>query len=237
LLKINARGKRVLIISDLHIPYSVRGYLRFLKKLKKQFKPDIVINIGDEIDYHALSFHPSDHDLDSAGKELDRAILELQEVRDLFPKMYLLESNHGSMVLRKAKYHGIPVRTLRPLPDLYETPSWSWHHEILLQTKNGPVYLCHGKTGAYGKMASTAGASAVQGHYHGKFEVTHHRGVLGDRFNMFVGCLVDADSMAMAYGRDFVAKPLLGCGGISAEGEPILFPFGKTQLYVRSFGA
>jgi hypothetical protein len=226
LLRINARGKRVLIISDLHIPYSVRGYLRFLKELKKKFRPEIVISIGDELDYHDMSMHDSDKDLDSAGKELDRAIDELQSgVHKLFPKMYLLESNHGSMVLRRAKKYGIPVRTLRELSDLYGTPRWSWHHEIVLETKGGPVYLCHGKTGTYGKMVQSARMSAIQGHFHGKFEITFHAGVLNTCYNMFVGCLVDEESLAMAYGKNSTVKPVLGCGGINADGQPVLFPY------------
>jgi hypothetical protein len=204
LLKIDARGKRVLIISDTHIPYSVRGYIRFLKKLKEKFKPQVVVHIGDELDYHDQSMHDSDRDLDSAGVELDKSIKELHEgLHKLFPKMFLLESNHGSMTLRRAKKNGIPLRTLRPLPDLYETPKWSWHDELLIQTAAGSVYACHGKTGGYGQMAAKAGCSAVQGHFHGKFEITYHRGPMGRRFNMFVGCLVDVDSLAMAYGKNF----------------------------------
>lgn len=226
MLKINARGKRVLIISDLHIPYSVKGYLDFLKKLKREFKPHIIINIGDELDYHGQSMHDHDPDLDSAGKELDRSIQELQDgIHKLFPKMFLLESNHGSMTGRRAKKNGIPVRTLRSLPDLYETPKWSWHAEIILQTRRGPVYLCHGKSGVYGKMVKESGASCIQGHFHGKFEITYHGSILDTRFNMFVGCLVDIDSLAMAYGRNFTVKPILGSGGITEEGEPRLFKF------------
>jgi len=226
MLRINARGKRVLIISDLHIPYSVKGYLRFLKKLKYKFRPEIVINIGDELDYHDQSMHDSDRDLDSAGVELNKAIKELQKgLYKLFPKMHLLESNHGSMTLRRAKKYGIPVRTLRPLPELYGTPGWSWHEDLLLLTSQGPVYLCHGKTGAYGKMVREAGSSCVQGHFHSRFEITYHRGVLGTRYNMFVGCLVDDQSLALAYGRNSAVRPILGCGGIKASGEPILFPF------------
>lgn len=226
MLTLDAKNKRVLIISDLHIPYSVDGYVRFLEHLKEKFKPEIVINIGDEIDYHAMSFHDSDNDLMSAGHELDRAIIEMQEgVHKLFPKMYLLESNHGSMLLRRAKHHGIPIRTLRPLSELYETPSWTWHEEIMLKTNSGRVYLCHGKSGTYGRMPKEMGFSCIQGHFHGKFEITYHGNALSTRYNMFVGCLVDTKSMAMAYGRNHIVKPILGCGGIKSNGEPVLFPY------------
>jgi predicted phosphodiesterase len=66
-LRLDARGKRVLFISDTHVPYSVSGYLNFLRELKAKFKPEIVIHVGDELDYHAISFHDSDVDLFSAG--------------------------------------------------------------------------------------------------------------------------------------------------------------------------
>jgi len=229
MLQLDGRGKRVLIISDLHIPYSVEGYFRFLDTVNKKFKPDLVINIGDELDYHAMSFHDSDSELFSASNELDRAIIEIQEgLHKLFPKMYLLESNHGSMILRRAKHHGIPIRTLRPLHELYETPLWEWHESIVLRTTRGYVYLCHGKSGAYGRLTKEVGLSTIQGHFHGKFEITYHRGALNTRYSMFVGCLVDTKSLAMAYGRNNVVQPILGCGGIKSNGEPFLIPYTKV---------
>lgn len=226
MLRLDVRGKKVLIISDLHIPYSVKGYYNFLKAVNNQFKPGIIINIGDELDYHAMSFHDSDNELFSSSHELDRAIIEIQEgLHKLFPKMYLLESNHGSMILRRAKHHGIPIRTLKPLHELYETPLWSWHESILLETRQGLMYLCHGKSGSYGRLVKEVGVSCIQGHFHGKFEITYHRGALNTRYSMFVGCLVDVESMAMAYGRNNTVQPVLGVGAIKAGGQPFLTPY------------
>jgi len=68
-----SKHKRILVISDLHIPYHRKDSFDFLKEIKKQFKPDTIINIGDEIDCHALSFHDSNPDLPSAGHELSIA--------------------------------------------------------------------------------------------------------------------------------------------------------------------
>ena len=219
--RLDGRGKEVLIISDTHIPYSHKHYISFLSELKKSYKPDIVIHIGDELDYHAISFHDSDSSLYSADMELDKAIIEVQEgLHQLFPKMYVLESNHGSLVFRKMKHHGVPIRVLKPLPELYETPNWSWHFEILLSTNAGDTLLCHGRSGAYGKLALSMGCNAIQGHYHGKAEVTWHRTVMREYYNMFVGCLVDEDSMAMAYGKNNLPKPVLACGRIDRDGNP-----------------
>lgn len=226
MLKIDARGKRVLFISDTHIPYSVTGYLHFLKNIKEKFRPEVVIHIGDEVDYHAISFHDSISELFSAGHELDKSIIEIQEgLHKLFPKMYLLESNHGSLVFRKMKHHGIPIRVIRPLEDLYETPLWSWHEHILIKTKKGRVYACHGKTAAAGRLAQSLGCSTVQGHFHSRFEITYHKSILKDRFSMYIGCLADRESMAMSYARTNLPDFINGTGAINEHGEPFLIPY------------
>lgn len=227
MLKLDVRGKRVLFISDTHLPYSKKGYLDFLSGVKDNFKPDVCLHVGDELDFHDVSFHDSVTELFSGGHELDRAIDELHwdnGLAKLFPELRLLESNHGSLVLRKMRHHKIPVRVIKDLPDLYMTPKWSWHNEILLFTDLGWVYVCHGKSGAYGKMVRDLGASVVQGHFHSKFEITYHRTVLGTRFSMFVGCLADRDSLAMAYAKTNVPEFINGTGGLREDGHPVLFP-------------
>ena len=221
--KINGINKTVLIIPDTHIPYSHPDYIKFLKAVKEKLNPEISIHLGDEVDHHSISFHDSDTSLDSADIELDKAIIEIGEgLHKLFKKLYLLESNHGSLVYRKMKHHGIPIRVLKPLNELYETPLWEWHHDLILLTNMGPVYFCHGKSKSYGKLAKEMMCSAVQGHFHGNFEITWHRSAMATRFNMFVGCLVDEDSMAMAYARNNLPKPILGCGYIDPSGMPHL---------------
>ena len=62
--------KKILVISDMHIPYHHKDSIKFLKEIKKEFKPDTVINIGDSLDFHAISMHDSNPDLFSAGQEL-----------------------------------------------------------------------------------------------------------------------------------------------------------------------
>lgn len=220
--KINCYNKVVLIIPDTHIPYSHPDYIKFLSYMKNKYTPDIVVHAGDELDYHAISFHDSDSSLLSADMELDKSIIELQEgLHKLFKKMYLLESNHGSLVFRKMKHHSIPIRVLKPMQELYETPLWSWHHDVLLLTNAGPIYGCHGKTSAYAKLAREMGCSSFQGHFHGKMEITWHRTAMGSRFNCFVGCLVDEDSMAMAYAKNNLPKPVLGATIIQKNGMPV----------------
>jgi hypothetical protein len=224
-LIIDARGMKVLIISDLHEPYSHPWSLDFLGAIKMQLAPDLILNVGDEGDFHGINFHDKETELFSAGHELDKMIERFRDGhQNFFPQQYFCESNHGSMLLRRMKHHGIPVRALKDLNQLYECPLWSWHHEILLLTDLGWVYICHGKTGAYGKLMKEIGCSAVQGHFHGKFEITWHKTAMGKRFNMFTGCLVDHKSLAMRYGKNNIPKPIHGLGWIEENGWPKLIP-------------
>ena len=59
--------KRILVISDMHLPYQHKDSIKFLKEIKKQFKPDTILSIGDLLDQHSLSFHDSSPELYSAG--------------------------------------------------------------------------------------------------------------------------------------------------------------------------
>jgi predicted MPP superfamily phosphohydrolase len=100
--------KSVLVISDLHIPYHHPDAFNFLKALKTKYKPDLVINIGDELDMHAMSMHDSDPDLYSAGHELAASISYVQTLEKIFPQMKIVHSNHSSMLYRRALKHGVP---------------------------------------------------------------------------------------------------------------------------------
>lgn len=218
--RINAVGKAVLVIGDTHLPYEHHQYLAFCKAVAKKYRCIIHIHIGDEADGHAISFHKSDESLLNAGDELLLTIERFKAWNKAFPKLKLLESNHGSLIFRRMKVEGIPVRFIKPLQEIYETPKWSWWHDILLKTSYGEIYLCHGKSAGYGMLAREMGCSAIQGHFHGKLEVTWHQKVEHRRFNMFVGCGINWNSMAFAYGKNNLPKPILGCGVIDAEGLP-----------------
>lgn len=219
---INGLNKRVLIIPDTHEPYTHQDAYKFLKAVKQKLKPEIVIHLGDEVDGHNLSFHDSIPELDSASAELIKAKKGLDELERIFPKLTILESNHGSLIYRRLRSHGISMEYIKPLKELYEKPKWNWYEDVLLKTALGDVYFCHGKSGGYNKLAKEMGISAVQGHFHSKFEITWIKSKTLDIFNMLVGCLVDRDSMAFDYGKNHIPVCQLGCGYISAHGYPNL---------------
>lgn len=228
--KINARNRSVLVISDCHYPYHHPDAPRFLYEIKKQYKPDIVISVGDEVDHHAVSFHNHSADLLSPGDELQKVIELFHEKKyglyTMFNKMAICHSNHGSLYVRKIKVSGLPVKVLRELKDIYETPGWSWHEHLLLNVKNfGEVYVTHGQSKQGLKLANELGFSTIQGHYHSVANVAlaANMGHNKRRFSMMVGCLI-GDGLAFEYNRLQTARPNLGVGWISTDGMPSLIP-------------
>lgn len=107
------KNSKVLVISDLHIPYHHKDSFNFLKEIKKEFKPDKIVNIGDSLDQHALSFHDSSPDLYSAGHELQKAKEYIKELEDIFPEVIEVDSNHSSLIYRRALKHGLPRAYLK----------------------------------------------------------------------------------------------------------------------------
>jgi len=161
----------ILVISDQHIPYEHPDMLAFLEAVKKKYKPTLVVNIGDEVDKHALSFHDSDADLPSAGHELEMAIAKIKRMEKLFPSMILVDSNHGSLALRKFKHHGIPMKYLASQHDIYGvSDKWQWVNDLTVKLPNGQdCYFCHGMVKNGIKLAAQRGTNVVQGHYHTDF--------------------------------------------------------------------
>ena len=217
-------NNRILVISDTHCPYQHQDAIKFLSKIKEEYNPDRVIHIGDEIDNHAMSYHDHDPNLFSAGEELKRAREVVWEIEDLYPKVDVLESNHGSLWYRKAKTHGIPREVIKSYEEILETKSWKWHFELELQLPNGqPCYFHHGRHGNALVASQHRGMSVVQGHYHEKFNIQYWGTTERLNWGMNVGCLVDDNSLAMEYNNSNLKRPVIGCGMI-IDSLPRLLP-------------
>lgn len=218
-------NERILFVSDIHAPYHHEFLLEFLESLKNKYDPTRVIFLGDELDKHAMSFHDSDPDLPSAGDELLLALPTIAALKELFPVADIIDSNHGSMVYRKAKHHGIPRRYIRSYNDVLEVDAgWKWHMDLTLDLSsfNVPdVYVHHGKSADVVKLSQAMGMSAVQGHYHEKFAIGYWANPHGLYFGMQCGCLIDDKKLAFAYNNANLKRPIVGTGLI-IEGVPVL---------------
>jgi hypothetical protein len=218
-------NSRILVIPDLHFPYCHVDALDFLHKLKVKLQPTRVICLGDELDFHAMSFHDSDPDLDSAGRELVLGLGYIDTLHELFPKLELLHSNHGSMFYRKAKHHGMPRHLLRSYNDsLGVGNDWSWHESIILELPNGNrCKFIHGASANVLAASQQIGMSLVQGHHHSLFELRYWTAGNGLHFAITSGCLIDDTSLAFAYNKLQVKRPIVGVTFIE-NSLPYLIP-------------
>jgi hypothetical protein len=217
--------KNTLCIPDLHCPYQHIDALAFLCAVRDRYKTTQSVCLGDECDAHALSYHETNPNLPSAGDELDMAKEVMQEIHKEFPVMRLCESNHGSMIYRKAITHGIPKGMLKTYEEIYQVKGWSWHEEVIDEIKGG-LMVCFRHS--FGQTIHTAlprqgGVCCVQGHFHSKSNVEMLRTPTRLLFGMSVGWLGDDEALAFRYNRISLARPVLSCGVI-VNGQPIIVP-------------
>ena len=222
----------MLHIPDIHAPYQHPDALAFLKAVKAAFPIDLVVNAGDELDYHALSFHDSDPDLDSAGVELSKGKKFLQELERVFPTMLICSSNHGSMAYRKAKHHGIPVSMIRSYREVIfaaengkptgQGKGWHWADEWFVGTPMGDVLFKHSSSGILADAAHNR-CNLMVGHSHGNFSTEYCASRDYLYWGAYGGCLIDKDAYAFAYGKLTQKKPIIGCTVI-LQGRPVQIP-------------
>lgn len=205
---------RVLVISDLHAPYENPKAISFLKSVKKEFKTDTVIIIGDEVDHHALSFHDHDPNEYSPAHEHLRAVEHLKPFYREFPRARIVVSNHTSRIFRRAFTSGIPRLFLRDYKDFLKAPKgWEWKDSWVIDN----VYYCHGDGFSGGANAAYNAAknnnqSTVIGHFHNDGGCRYFSSRENEIFALTVGCLIDFSKPAFDYSRKSSTRPTLGCG-------------------------
>ena len=224
-VKVNYDNSRILLISDLHIPYHHKDAIAFLAHLKKKYKPTRVICLGDELDKHALSYHDSDPDLKSAGDELKESLPIIAELYKMFPVMGIIESNHGSLVWRKAKTHGIPRHYIKSYNDVLGVgEGWTWHPDLVVDLPDGNrCYIHHGKSNNVVRLSQQMGMSAVQGHYHEILSASYWGNPNGLHWGLQAGCLIDDESYAFSYNNVNLKRPVIGTALI-INSLPVLEP-------------
>lgn len=214
----------VLAISDLQIPFQHPDALDFLIWLKKEYKPTVIVCLGDEIDCHALSNYDHDPDGYSAGHELRKAINELKKYYKVFPQVKVVTSNHTARPFRRAFKHGIPRAFLRDYHDFLQAPDgWEWRESWEIDG----VYYFHGEgysgSTAHHKAAIGRGQPCVMGHLHSHAGIHYIANQKELFFGFNVGCLIDSKAYAFAYGKTSPNKPIIGAGIID-RGVPMFIP-------------
>lgn len=223
-LKYPFNKKTILCISDMHVPYCHKDAFKFLAALKKKYKPDMVVSLGDLVDWHSISFHSKLPDLMSPGEELAAIRKNMAELEKLFPHMAVIGSNHGDLPLRKIKDAGLPTKFLRDYNDLYGVgKGWIFCDDLTLKDGNDVIYFAHGISKNAIKVATQRGVHHVCGHFHTEFRIDYVSNPRNLLWAVNGGCLIDREALAFEYGKLTLDRPIIGTPVI-IEGQPKLEP-------------
>jgi len=217
--------KNVLVIGDTHEPFCKKGYLEFCREQQEKYNCGTVIHIGDLVDNHAVSYHQHDPDGKSPGEEYKLALSRCQEWYKVFPEVKICIGNHDALPFRKAYTAGLPKDWLKSYQEILNSPkTWEW--DFVHQIEN--VLYQHG-TGLSGELASINCArenrqSTVIGHLHTVMNtrfLASHKDLI---FGTSVGCGIDHEAYAFAYGKENTRKPVLACAVVLDGKLPINIP-------------
>lgn len=211
---LKSKDNRVLVIGDLHEPFTLEGYLEFCKDQYDKYNCNKVVFIGDVIDNHYSSYHETDPDGLSGGDELKLAIKKIKRWEKCFPKAVVIIGNHDRLIMRKAQTSAIPKEWIKEYKDVLNTPKWLFTEQLFI---DGVCYT-HGEGGTARTRMKKDLHSIVQGHLHTQAYCEHLVGHNFKIFGMQVGCGIDHKSYAMAYARNY-GKPAIGCGVVLNNGK------------------
>jgi len=223
---------RPLVIGDTHLPYVRKGYLQFCKDLRKEYKCDSVLHIGDVVDCSAISFHIKNPEMPNAKEEYERTCEAVKEWHGTFPKAKICIGNHDARIIRVAGSVNIPSQLLKSYRELWDTPGWDWQWEHTIDN----VFYYHGmSTGAlhpaYTAMRKMA-MSVVIGHNHSaagiKWLVNPHARLFG----MDVGCGINDRELAFQYNQFNKTRSVISAA-VVLNGMPYLeiMPMGEGEKY------
>ena len=226
-LKRDYRKDTILFVPDLHIPYEHPDALEFIKAIKKEYAPSLVVNLGDMLDFHAISFHDSDPSLLSAGDELKEAQKRIKKWEKVIPEQIIVGSNHGDLPLRKFMANGLPKEFIKSYNDIYGvSKKWQFVDDLTLQTSSAHVpdlYVAHGIRKNALQVAQQRGQRFICGHFHEDFSVKYAGNPNSLIWAVMGGCLIDKKSRAFAYNKLNLNRPLLGCT-VVLNGVPFNIP-------------
>lgn len=221
---LSSKNGNVLVIGDLHLPFTVDGYLEFCLETKKKFNCEDVVFIGDIVDQYANSRWQHDPDGMSSSDEMKQTIAKVQKWYKAFPNATIVFGNHDTRVFKQAFIAGIPKGWIKSFEEMYQMPKgWKCTEQIEI---DGVMYQhgdgCNGDMGALNK-AKERRQSVVIGHGHSfagvRFLASHKDTIFG----MNVGSAVDEESYALAYAKFQDRRPVISCGVVLENGkQPIV---------------
>jgi hypothetical protein len=228
-MRLHGGTKRIIILSDLQVPFEHRDALDFAALVQAELETDETVCIGDEVDHYYLSRFENDPEADGGAVELRKAKARLQEWYKIFPEVKVCTSNHTQRVYNKAISAGISDQYLKPINEWLGAPdTWVWADKFVIDGIRFEHGDAQGGMYAARNIAICNRQSTVIGHHHSHGGISYVSNDSEMIFGMNVGCLVDMKTVAFKYAKKFKFKPTLGLGVIT-EGVPQFIPMLLTK--------
>lgn len=219
----------VLVIGDLHAPFTHPKYFDHCREVRDTIEADRIVFIGDLVDNHAISSHAANADGRSGGDESKLAQDALQKWIAEFPVADLTLGNHDGRPRRIAGEVQIPSMFLKSFEEAWGIPE-TWN--VCMEVVHNDVLYVHG-TGFSGetghlRCAKESLSCTVIGHIHSFAGINYFNTATRIVWGMNVGCGVDVDAYAFRYQAARRRKPFLSCGAVLDRGRvPVIFPMKK----------
>lgn len=224
---------RILVLGDTHFPCVRAGYFEFCKYLKRHYRCDTVVHIGDVVDEHAVSpTHLALPDASGPSEELKEAREYTKLWHGTFKNAKVVIGNHDERPYRAAAIMHIASERMKHFNEIWQTPTWEWQYEYVLDG----IYFTHrtnngGQSPAFNAMRQRA-MSVVLGHHHAcsgiKTLVNPERRLFG--VDTGAGC--DDRAIAFRYFRPAQARSVISAAVI-IDGFPQVYvmPMGVGEEY------
>jgi len=214
---------RVLVLSDIQCPFQHPDTLNFFKGVKKKYKCDTVVCIGDELDNKFLKYL-SINDPHSAVEQHELALKFLRKLYRVFPVVKVCHSNHVlERLLKAADSAMIPQFMLKTPREFMEAPpGWEWDENWEIDGVRYEHGHRFGGQKPHVKAVESNFKSTVIGH-HPILSVDYFMKGGVQSFGMCVGSMtVNLNDARMGYGMLYTkryAKEMPLGAGVVLDGE------------------
>ena len=217
----------ILAYGDIHAPYHHPDTLDFLRDVSQAYRPDRIIDLGDDLDMYTVSDYPKDIDHpDNWSSEFKKARKFIQQLGLLFPEQEVLSSNHCDRAYKKSRVAGVPREFMVPFLKVIDAPpGWRLKDYIRLTVDYSREHWLFQHTMVSGALsaAKNLGVSVCLGHSHTKFGAEAFNNGEDVVWGVDAGCLISDKGSPFAYNKNQIGRPIRGCVVI-LEGTPQLIP-------------
>ena len=213
----------VLVIWDIHEPYSLDDYLYFCRQQQERFNCWSVLVIWDIVDFHSISYHEKIPEELNPAWEIAEARRRLKDWYLTFPTATVTMGNHDSLIRRQLRSAWLLREFVKDPRTIFEAPLWwDFVDEIIVND----VLYTHWNTSDARKKCILEDMNMVSWHAHTKCGIIYHQNRHWKKRGMQVWVGIDYKRQAFEYAKSNGKHPVTACGVVLDMWTlPIIIPF------------